>query len=110
MGISRRGASPCRRYRPLSEIDEASCLWLSPVQVLSRNGSIGYGQFGRAAVAPRQDVGGAWSAVAEGGIFAQAARVADEVLGAGGTQSKKAAGEAASISKVTIAHDPERCC
>ena len=56
----------------------------SPVQVLSRNGGIGYGQFGPAAVAAPEDVGRSGGAVAASEIFAHAGQIADDVLGAGG--------------------------
>ena len=56
----------------------------SPVQVLSRNGATGFGQVGRPDVAPAQEVFTAGGAAAAGNASADAAGVADDVLGAGG--------------------------
>ena len=49
----------------------------SPVQVLSRNGSVGFGQFGPAGVAPPEGT------AAAGDVISDAARIAGELLGMG---------------------------
>ena len=55
-----------------------------PVQVLSRDGSPGYGQVGPTGVAPEGLVTGGGGTAAAGNAFVNRAEAAEDVLGAGG--------------------------